>query len=163
MTESKVLAQRTGRRVLSIQEAGDGAALISVTAGGEPDQSIVLKAVTDAGAEPVAYDPPRDEFKKVEDGWVLRSATVFPDGMDSFRVYAKAFKLEVQAKAEVLPEGPIDVYVADQKVRTIGPGGTATIGVDVRPMLERPVVQAGLGAVGVAIATGIVGRWLKWW
>jgi len=36
--------------------------------------------------------------------------------------------------------------------------------IDVRvPLLERPVVQAGLGVAGVAIATGIAGRWLGWW
>jgi len=32
-----------------------------------------------------------------------------------------------------------------------------------KPLLERPAVQAGLGVVGVGIATGIVGRWLNWW
>jgi len=35
--------------------------------------------------------------------------------------------------------------------------------VDLRAPLEKPVVQAGLGVVGVAVATGIVGRWLEWW
>jgi len=35
--------------------------------------------------------------------------------------------------------------------------------IDVRPFLERPMVQAGLGIVGVAVATGFVGRWLGWW
>jgi len=29
--------------------------------------------------------------------------------------------------------------------------------------LQRPMVQAGIGVAGVAIATGIVGRWLDWW
>jgi len=29
--------------------------------------------------------------------------------------------------------------------------------------LHRPVVQAGIGVVGVAIATGFIGRWLGWW
>jgi len=30
-------------------------------------------------------------------------------------------------------------------------------------LLHRPMVQAGLGIVGVAVATGFVGRWLGWW
>jgi len=32
-----------------------------------------------------------------------------------------------------------------------------------KPLLERPTVQAGLGVVGVTVATGIIGRWLGWW
>jgi len=32
-----------------------------------------------------------------------------------------------------------------------------------KPLLERPVVQTGLGVAGVAIATGLVGKWLDWW
>jgi len=31
------------------------------------------------------------------------------------------------------------------------------------PLLQRPVVQAGLGVVGVAVATGLIGKWLDWW
>jgi len=31
------------------------------------------------------------------------------------------------------------------------------------PLLRQPMVQAGLGVVGVGTAIGIAGRWLGWW
>jgi len=32
-----------------------------------------------------------------------------------------------------------------------------------QPFWERPTVKAGVGVIGVTVATGIIGRWLDWW
>lgn len=60
-------------------------------------------------------------------------------------------RIEVEATNEV------DFYLNDDLVAR---GKSYTYEM---PALRRPLVKAGLGVAGVAIATGLIGKWLNWW
>ena len=55
----------------------------------------------------------------------------------------------------------MDVYLRDEVIQVLDPG--EKVEVDLRPLLQRPKVKAGLGIAGAVIATGAITKWLGWW
>ena len=57
--------------------------------------------------------------------------------------------------------GPVAFWRDDEKVATEkGPEADYTY---YMTAWDNPMVKAGVGVVGIGVATGIVGRWLGWW
>jgi len=165
MTNSSKIAERTGRRNVSIQTK-ENALDVWMTTGdaGEVRTTVTVELTTGASAKTAGFADP-DKFWQTPDGWKAVSATGFDPERPFYgsdRIYVDGMaKVNITAEADARPQGPVDVYVDDEVVATLQPGETFAI--DLRPLLQRPTVQAGLGVVGVAVATGFIGRWLGWW
>jgi len=62
---------------------------------------------------------------------------------------------------------PLKVYLDDELIATfpsLEPDEWQWTGpIDIRAFWQKPMVQAGLGIVGVTVVTGIIGKLLDWW
>jgi len=125
--------------------------------------------VTVVGAETdVAYSTSSFEdstITKTKEGFRAEVSTIRlknKRGWDGITVNGKVKSLHLEQKPTPdLPNQPantpINLFVNGELVDT---GKSLTWP---KPLLERPAVQAGLGVVGLGVATGFIGRWLNWW
>jgi len=83
-------------------------------------------------------------------------------GKEADRLFVSAWDLDPPKEnvAEVLVNGE---KVGEVPAQETDEPVWQTKEFDIRPLLQRPTVQAGLGVIGVGAATGIIGRWLGWW
>jgi len=162
MTRSDKLAEKTERPTVSIQEAKEQGFTISCTGGpargGKKEVSLIIDVEPKVGARGrMLMDP--DFLRETPNGWRFGSETGVPgEGkVDILEIDAPA-KLTLNA---VRTKGPLDVYLRDEVIQVLDPG--EKVEVDLRPLLQRPKVKAGLGIAGAVIATGAITKWLGWW
>jgi len=159
MTESRKIAERTGRRTISIQtnETRNGPAVkLSLTPGTGPNFATVVKTQihTNAEAETRHFNP-QDEFIKTRYGYLAKNSTKFGEHMGADHVYIKTglgfldpdIALKITAEAETRPDGPIDVYLDDERVEVLQPGESTEVHLGV----------PGWQKIGIPITVGIVG------
>jgi len=115
----------------------------------------VAKIHTDADLTKYSYED--STLEETDYGW--RAKYVVGRGADDLYILGSFSKIEVEGKETKFDTKVSDTvyYKDDEKVAT---GVKHTY---MPPLLERPMVQAGIGIVGVGVATGLVGRWLGWW
>jgi len=149
MTKSSVLGLQTGMPTISLQGLEDGTWRLSFSAG--PNVEVELYTGSDIklewweGPEPVETKYGYRAYPETP-GPPTSEATI-----DAIRILGPFDKIEITT------EKTNDFYMNDEKVKT----GTEVV--YEMPLLQRPMVKAGLGVAGVAIATGVIGKLLDWW
>jgi len=106
------------------------------------------------------WPPAEEEDKSVIEGWVG------PDKWDSLRarnLKTATLKVRITERSRVRS---FDAYFVDE---TVTPEKEELLAEDVMEYTwyvspwANPTVRAGVGIVGVAVATGVISKWLGWW